>query len=183
MKIIRYVFSVLFTLLMAYVPLKAAATKPVFQNKSQTTVIYLVRHAEKNTMDPEDKDPDLTPAGYARAQALQQYFQKIPVDAYFSTPYQRTRLTIEPLAKGQEIITYQAHGYQNLRKVITQKYAGKTVVVVGHSNTLLNMIETFGAQKPVPAIADSKYDYIFKVTLRPGKKTKVETATYGVPTT
>ncbi len=154
----------------------------VVQDKAKTTVVYLVRHAEKVTTDPEDKDPDLTPIGYARAQALQKYLQNTPIDAFLSSPYQRTRLTLEPLAAGQEIMTYQAHGYKDLKKIIAQKYAGKTVIVAGHSNTLLDIIQTFGAPKPISAIADSKYDYIFKVTLRPGKKAKVETATYGAPT-
>ncbi|PSR53597.1 histidine phosphatase family protein [Adhaeribacter arboris] len=182
MKTIAFTFAVLISLLSFYLFSQAETINPVQASKSKTTVIYLVRHAEKNTANPEDKDPDLTPAGYARAQALQRYLQNIPVDAFLASPYKRTRLTLEPTAAGHEIVTYQAHGYKALQQMITQKYAGKTVVVAGHSNTLLDIIETFGAPKPVPAIADSKYDYIFKLTLRPGKKAKVETATYGTPT-
>jgi hypothetical protein len=79
--------------------------------KAQPTIVYLVRHAEKVTTDPHAKDPDLTAAGYARAEALKQYFENIPVDAFFTSPYTRTRKTLEPLAAGHEIITYDTHNY------------------------------------------------------------------------
>jgi 2,3-bisphosphoglycerate-dependent phosphoglycerate mutase len=183
MKKILLVFTFLFGLFWVYLPVQASTDDPVQPSKSKTTIVYLVRHAEKDTANPDEKDPDLTPAGYARAKALQKHLQNTPIDAFLSSPYKRTRLTLEPLAAGREINTYPAHGYTALKKLITGKYAGKTVIVAGHSNTLLDIIETLGAPKPVGAISDSKYDYIFKLTLRPGKKAKVETATFGTPTT
>ncbi|QMU27810.1 histidine phosphatase family protein [Adhaeribacter radiodurans] len=182
-KIILITAAILASLLTFYF-FSAAETNEVAQgNKSKVTVVYLVRHAEKDTANPDEKDPDLTPNGYARAKALQRYLQNTPIDVFLATPYKRTRLTLEPTAAGREISTYQAHGYKALQQLIKQKYAGKTILVAGHSNTLLDIIETLGALPPVTTIADSKYDYIFKVTLRPGKKPKVETATYGTPTT
>jgi phosphohistidine phosphatase SixA len=183
MKNVLLAVTLILGLWLLYLPGQASSTPPVQQNKSQTTVVYLVRHAEKVTSNPNDQDPDLTAAGYARAQALQKYLQNTSIDVFLTSPYKRTRLTLEPIAAGREIGTYQAHGYAALKKLITDKYAGKTVLVAGHSNTLLDIIETFGATKPVSSIGDSKYDYIFKLTLRPGKKAKVETATFGLPTT
>ncbi|MDQ4139714.1 MAG: histidine phosphatase family protein [Bacteroidota bacterium] len=183
MKTIVLTLTLLSTFLGFYLFSEADTNSPVQSTKSKITVVYLVRHAEKNTANPEDRDPDLTPAGYARAEALQRYLHNIKVDAFLASPYKRTRLTLVPAAAGREIDTYQAHGYKALKQLITQKYAGKTVVVAGHSNTILEIIETFGAPRPVPTIADSKYDYIFKLTLRPGKKARVETNTYGTPTT
>src|SRR5690242_8447292 len=64
---------------------------------AQLTTIILVRHAEKNT-DPAVKDPELTPAGTARAQALAQMLMKSGVTAIYTTPYARTRSTAAPLA-------------------------------------------------------------------------------------
>lgn len=183
MKKILLAFTFLLGLFIVYLSPLAGNTYPVQQTKAKPTVVYLVRHAEKVTTNPDEKDPDLTPIGYARSQALQKHLQNTPIDVFLTTPYKRTRLTLEPLAAGREIGTYQAHGYAALKKLITSKYAGKTIVVAGHSNTLLNIIDTFGAAKPVSTIGDSKYDYIFKLTLRPGKKAKVEIATFGVPTT
>ncbi|RDC62130.1 SixA phosphatase family protein [Adhaeribacter pallidiroseus] len=182
MKKIVLTVTLILSFWLIYLPGQASNTFPFQQNKSQITVVYLVRHAEKVTANPNEQDPDLTSAGYARAQALQKYLQNTPIDGFLASPYKRTRLTLEPLAAGREISTYPAHGYAALKKLINEKYAGKTVIVAGHSNTLLDIIETLGAAKPVPAIADAKYDYIFKITLRPGKKAKVETATFGTPT-
>ncbi|QNF31589.1 histidine phosphatase family protein [Adhaeribacter swui] len=177
------VFAFLLGLFFVYRSGRAGNLYPDQPPKTKTTIVYLVRHAEKSTTNPDDNDPDLTPAGYARAKALQKHLQNIPIDVFLSSPYKRTRLTLTPLAAGREIGTYPAHGYTALKKLITGKYAGETIIVAGHSNTLLDIIETFGAAKPVRAISDSKYDYIFKLTLRPGKKAKVETATFGQPTT
>lgn len=176
-------FAFLSFLLSAFTSVHTDENNFAPQVKTRPTVIYLVRHAEKVTSNPNETDPVLTPAGYARAQALQHYFKNIPVDVFFSSPYKRTRLTLEPLAAGRDIRPYEAHGATALRELIQKQYAGKTVVVAAHSNTMLDIIQAFGAKKPVSAIADSKYDYIFKITLRPGKKAKVETATYGAPTT
>lgn len=149
--------------------------------KRPPTIIYLVRHAEKATADLNEKDPDLTPAGYARARALKEYLQSVPVAALFASPYKRTRLTLTPLAAGRDIKQYDTHNYAALRDLILKEYTGKTVVVAGHTNSVLEIVQTFGAPKPVPAITETEYDYIFKVTVRPGKKAKVETATYGAP--
>lgn len=160
----------------------APATSTGKSARGPATVIYLVRHAEKVITDPNAPDPDLSLAGYARAQALQQYLRGIPIAAFFASPYQRTRRTLAPLAAGREILTYETHDAGAVRDWILKEYAGKTVLVAGHSNTVLELIETWGAARPVPAIADTKYDYIFKITVRPGKKAKVETATYGAPT-
>ena len=41
------------------------------------------------------------------------------------------------------------------------------MVVVGHSNTVLPLIEALGAARPVPELSDADYDYLFEVTLRP----------------
>lgn len=95
------------------------------RRKSPPTVVYLVRHAEKVTTNPDDADPDLTAAGYARAEALQQYMQGIPVAAFFTSPFKRTQYTLTPLAAGRTITTYKPHDYAALRAKIWQEYAGK----------------------------------------------------------
>ncbi|MBC5773810.1 histidine phosphatase family protein [Pontibacter sp. KCTC 32443] len=148
------------------------------------TTVYVVRHAEKVTADSTNQDPVLTPAGEARAKALVAYLNGKPVDAVYSTKYKRNSLTVKPLADARKmpINTYEAHDFEGLKKQILQNNAGKTVVVVGHSNTILPIVEAFGAKKPFAEVADSKYDHIFKITIKADNTATVEAATYGAAT-
>lgn len=148
------------------------------------TTIYVVRHAEKLTTDPKDQDPALTPEGEARAKALVTYLDGKPVDAVYSTKYKRNNLTIKPLADTRKlpVNTYEGHDFEGLKKQIMQNYAGKTVVVVGHSNTILPIVEALGAKKPFTEVPDSKYDHIFKVTIQADSTATVEAGTYGAAT-
>ncbi|WP_460892016.1 SixA phosphatase family protein [Rufibacter soli] len=147
------------------------------------TVVYLVRHAEKDTSDPKNEDPSLTPAGQERAQALKALLAKEPVAALYATKYVRTRQTLQPLAQSKSlpIATYEAHDFKGLAQTIKEKHPGQTVLVAGHSNTLLPLVEALGGKKPFAEISDAQYDYLFKLTLQEGQETKVEVLQVGAP--
>ncbi|NDK54613.1 SixA phosphatase family protein [Pontibacter fetidus] len=153
-------------------------------DKAKPTIVYVVRHAEKVTTDTTDQDPALTPAGEARAKALATYLKGKKVDAVYSTKYKRNSLTVKPLAEANKLTinTYEAHDFNALKQQILQNNAGKTVVVVGHSNTILPIVEALGAKKPFAEVADSKYDHIFKVTIKADGTATVEADTYGAAT-
>src|SRR5882724_305486 len=61
------------------------------------TTVIVVRHAEKN-IEPSNPDPDLSPAGQARAQELSRMFGDAGVNAIYATQYKRTQQTVKPLA-------------------------------------------------------------------------------------
>lgn len=154
------------------------------------TVVYLVRHGEKasaqtmmSVAQAMAEDPALTPAGQERAQALRDKLAGEKIEALFSTSYRRTQQTLQPLAEARNLTvqTYNVKDNAELVQRIKQDYNGKTVVVAGHSNTLLPLLEAFGAAKPIAEIADHEYDYLFKVTLQEGKPAKVEVLHYGKP--
>ncbi|WP_210466081.1 SixA phosphatase family protein [Rufibacter roseolus] len=146
------------------------------------TVVYLVRHAEKAASNGNmTDDPDLSEAGQKRAEVLKTKFASAPVAALFATKYKRTQQTLQPLATTlkQTIQVYDARDFAGLSQKIKQEYAGKTVVVAGHSNTVLPLVEALGGKKPFAEIADHQYDYLFKVTLREGKEPQVDVQQYG----
>src|SRR5688572_24959459 len=68
---------------------------------ASTTTVFVIRHAEKLTVNPEDRDPPLAPAGEARALELAQLFGRAPkerrLDAIFVTELRRTQDTVRPL--------------------------------------------------------------------------------------
>jgi 2,3-bisphosphoglycerate-dependent phosphoglycerate mutase len=153
----------------------------VEQNVETATTIYLVRHAEKATSDPSNEDPDLTPTGMARAQALRGLLQGEEIHALYATKYVRTIQTLKPLAEERqlEIIRYEGHDFNGLRERLLRDHRGQTVVVAGHSNTLLPIIEALGIKRPIGDIADSEYNYVFKLIIDQENKTIVEVNQYG----
>jgi broad specificity phosphatase PhoE len=144
------------------------------------TTIYLVRHGEKDPT-PGLADPALAPAGEARAQLLAQRLARRHPAALFTTDTRRTRSTLAPLAQATGLTpeVYSAKDPAALASRLGRDYAGKTVVVVGHSNTLLPLLAALGAA-PLPSeIRDEEYNYLFKVTVRAGKPTKLIMSRYG----
>jgi broad specificity phosphatase PhoE len=147
------------------------------QSSTITTVI-LVRHAEKGTDDP--KDPELSEAGKQRAQRLAQVLKQTRVDAIYSTPYKRTRNTVAPLAeaKGLSIVTYDPSKLEEVDQLL-QKFAGGTIVVVGHSNTVPGIANYLTGKNEFQNFDESDYDNLLLITLvERGKSAKAVWLTY-----
>ena len=144
---------------------------------SLTTVI-LVRHAEK-TADAED--PPLSDAGQARARELERVLTGTPIDVIYTTQYSRTRQTAEPLAKALGV---EAHVFPagktyaaDLAAQILREHRGQTVVVVGHSNSTVDVMRQLGVADP-PHIPESQYDDLFVCSIA-GNKVKMVALRYG----
>lgn len=67
-------------------------------NSQKATTIYLVRHAEKVTTDPNNKNPLITERGQQRSSDLVNKLKKNKLSAIYSTDFQRTKLTVKPIA-------------------------------------------------------------------------------------
>jgi broad specificity phosphatase PhoE len=128
---------------------------------AQVTVI-LTRHAEKAATPP--KDPDLTQAGQKRAQLLASMLADSGVDAIYVTEFKRTQQTAAPLAERVHVKPTVLSDTQRLVQVIRARQSG-VVVVVGHSNTLPEIIAALGG--PKLSIADPEYDNLLVLTVGP----------------
>ena len=146
--------------------LSCGGTRSANPGTAAFTTVYLVRHAEKD-LTPGAPDPDLTAAGRQRAETLRERLEADNVAAIFTTDTRRTRATIAPLATALQLppVVYDADKQRSLAAQICKEYRGKTVVVVGHSNTLLPLLRELGAAPPVAQIADDAYSYLFVVKL------------------
>ena len=100
-----------------------------------TTTYYLIRHAEKDRSDKTNRNPNLNENGLKRAENWKKYFKDIDLDAVYSTNYNRTQQTATPTAKSKnlEILSYDPRDMFN--DEFQKNTLGKTVLVVGHSNT------------------------------------------------
>src|SRR5438874_11953206 len=68
---------------------------------SAQPVVVIVRHAEKAASD--GKDPDLSPAGRARAEALARILKDSGITAIFTTEFKRTQETAAATATSTRV--------------------------------------------------------------------------------
>ncbi|PHN08072.1 phosphoglycerate mutase family protein [Flavilitoribacter nigricans] len=160
----RYQFANL--LLVALLVYGCGTGKPQLsaEDLTGTTTIILVRHAEK--ADDGTSNPGLTPLGQARAQRLAAMLAPTGVNAVYSTPYQRTRLTGLPLA---ELETLQVTEYdprdQNFPQQLLAEHVGETVLVVGHSNTIPMLVNALTGTTRYEQLDEMEYDKLFVVNV------------------
>lgn len=165
----------------------AQDTLPVVTASSAVTTIVIVRHAEKGTDSPTD--PSLSAEGQARAEALVAALDAADVKTVYSTPYKRTQGTGQPLAKRFKIeVTSRpingrdipAYAEQFAKEVLT-KGVGKTVVIVGHSNTVPELVKAFSG-RTVAAYAEDEYDRFYVITCPVGTgSARLFQSRYGKP--
>ena len=139
----------------------------------EVTTVYLVRHGEKSTDIPNDPDPALTPAGRARAEALAAKLASAGVTHIISTQWTRTRETAQPLASRlgltTQIVPTTVKGFADSTAAAVLRHRGKTILVVGHSNTIASVIAALGGPR-LPDLCDSEHSNLFvmKITKSPG---------------
>lgn len=134
---------------------------------AQATTVILVRHAEKAVAAPGDNDPLLSEAGIARARALRDALADAGVQAVIVTPFKRTRLTATPAMEQrglqpQVVATTPTH-VADVAKAV-REHKGKTVLVVGHSNTIPAIVGALGGPK-LPDLCDAQYAQLFTLVI------------------
>ena len=135
-------------------------------------VFFLVRHAEKAATPPNQPaspshsmlgdDPPLSPAGEQRAARLAAMLAHSGITQIFTTEFKRTRQTAAPLAAALSIAPVMAATRDSSPLVAQLLKARAPVLVVGHSNTLPELIKRLGVAEPV-TIGDDDYDNLFVV--------------------
>ena len=149
------------TFFLLFFSLVTAAT---CQETNETTII-LVRHAEKDTVG--GNDPSLSALGKERADRLQVALKEYKPDFFYSSNFKRTKETAKPWATqlDKPVKTYDPNNQYQFAELLKLQ-TGKTIVVVGHSNTvpaLLNLLTAGNEYKQLP---DSEYKKIFVVTVK-----------------
>lgn len=180
MRILR--FLVVALSLAVFVTCGVAATK-----QPPTTVIF-VRHAEKEQTKTDD--PPLTAEGRARADRLATVLGKSGLNAILTSQFTRSLETAAPVERalgvkadhivlqfspaippGPPLMTPDSRA-QVIRWITSHK--GKTVLVVGHTNTIPDLIRALGG--PEVTIDETEYNDLFVLTL--GDSPKLVHLTY-----
>jgi broad specificity phosphatase PhoE len=134
---------------------------------AQPKTIILVRHAEKMIVPPENKDPDLSVEGEARAKEIARMFGGSGITAIYATQYKRTQQTVKPLAERLRVpvTLVEAKKTSDLVAQIRARGAGETVFIAGHNNTVPEIIAALGGPS-LPIIPETEFDNLYILTIQ-----------------
>ncbi len=111
--------------------------------------VYVVRHFDT---PKGEKDPDLLPEGANRAEALARWFRGKRLCAVLVTQYKRTRQTAAPTAAGRSIAIQSYDAADTDGAVARAKASACPVLIVGHSNTVPEIVEKLGGTRPADLV-------------------------------
>jgi broad specificity phosphatase PhoE len=130
------------------------------------TTYYLIRHAEKDRTDSLNKNPNLTKKGLQRAEKWASVFKNITFHKIYATNFKRTIQTATPTAKNNNL-PIEFYNPLNLYSEDFKKATkGKTVLIVGHSNTTPFFANKIIREKKYPEIDDDNNSNLYIVTVK-----------------
>ena len=141
------------------------------EQQSSTSTFYFIRHAEKDRTDKTNRDPRLTAEGKLRAQRWSAILKHIKFDAIYTTNYNRTKETARPTAKSNNLELTQYHPGKINGQDFMASNKGKTILVVGHSNTTPEFVNSILGIKKYDHIDDHNNGNLYIVTIINGKIT------------
>ena len=142
------------------------------------TTFIVLRHAETTG---SGTNPSLSTEGQARALELRRILANVPLAAVFSSNYNRTRQTAQPAAD-DKLLTVNLYDPLNQSPLVDDwltAYRGKTVLVVGHSNTAPALLNLFLESTAYTNLPETEYDNLFIATVSERGRGKVLHLKYG----
>jgi broad specificity phosphatase PhoE len=140
-------------LVLVFVSVSIASAQPV---------VVIVRHAEKAANG--GNDPDLSSAGRARADVLARILKDSGITAIFTSEFKRTQETAAPTATSAHVAPTVVAAKDTAALVAKLHQLNGNALVVGHSDTIPNLIKALGINTPID-IPDADYSELFIVTL------------------
>lgn len=153
------------------------------QEEFKPKTVFLVRHAERE--DEPRQDPPLKTEGVARSKELARLLGDAGIKAIYTSQFARTKLTGEPLANKLGLTVTpialksdpanpRQIAEESTAEVVNKilERAGENVLVVGHSNSVPDVIKMLGGDV-VPVIDERAFDNLFIVTVYAKGKAKV----------
>ena len=122
-------------------------------------IVVIVRHAEKAN---NGEDPDLSAAGRSRAEMLARMLKDVGISAIFTSEFKRTQETAAPTSTSSGVRPTIVPAKDVPALVSKLRVVKGSALVVGHGNTIPNLIKELGIQTPVN-IPDEDYTEVFVV--------------------
>ncbi len=145
----------------------------VFIISCSKNTIYIVRHAEKAaaTGNMMSSDVPLSEAGQQRATTLKNILAAKHINYIFSTPTIRTTSTAKLLSELMNVPVQLYSPKDTVDRFIARVKSIRkgNVLIVGHSNTVDDLINKIMNQNLLTDLPDGEYDNLF-IIQRKGKK-------------
>ena len=143
-----------------------------------TTTFIVVRHAEK--VDAS-RDPDLSPVGHARAQALAEWLEGRGLVAIYATEFKRTGQTVAPTAAAHAlpVTAYpSAQPAADFAAALKAAHPRGVVLIAGHSNTVPGIVAAL-CNCETPPMADHEYDRLSSIHVDASGRARLDSTRYG----
>lgn len=149
----------------------------LFLFSCRTTRYYIVRHAEKESASTMITDVPLSEAGRQRAEALRDLLMAKKIRGIYATNFQRTRATAQPLSQAIGVATnlYETKDSLFVRRVLA---AGGNALIVGHSNTVDDLVNGFLGENRLSDLPETQYGDLFVIRKR-GRHLSLHTGHFG----
>jgi len=142
----------------------------VYWNSATTTTIVLVRHAEKQV--GAITDAPLSPEGETRASRLTQLLGGSEefgrIGKIYVTNTRRTQQTAAGLAQRlgltPEVIDAKTDSVELARRAVREN-RGHRALIVGHSNTVPEIVAALAHIQDVPPMGEDEFDTMYIVTV------------------
>lgn len=146
------------SLLLAACNAQLASTAPGVGTAVPDRTIFVTRHMQK----AEGSDPPLSAEGSAAAERLASALAGKGVTAIFATQTRRAMETAAPLAKRMDlpITPYDPQDPQALVSMVASRTG--SVLIVGHSNTVHDLIERLGGT-PLAPLSEQDHGRVFAI--------------------
>ncbi|HEX8639747.1 MAG TPA: phosphoglycerate mutase family protein [Allosphingosinicella sp.] len=135
----------LFALFAAFAALAACATTTP---DPAVPVYYVMRHLHTPA---GERDPDLTAEGRRQAALLPGLLRDRPRTLYVSS-YKRTQQTAAPLAAALDLTPIVYDPADTPALLARARQGPFPVLIVGHSNTVPDIVAGLGGQRPAPLV-------------------------------
>lgn len=158
-RILKKAFPLVFIFILVLVGLSYPPSA-IAKEDHEFTHIAIVRHAEKAS---NNGDTPLSLIGFKRAKTLANMLANSDISVIITSDALRTIQTAEEYASSHGIQPVKYSDPAEIAQSIKSNYSGKNILVIGHSNTIPDVISKLGIST-VPNIGN-EYNNLFSVTL------------------
>lgn len=145
------------------------------------TTVILIRHADKAIPQVED-DPSLSDKGMARARELVHVLSAAGIQAIYTSTAKRAKMTAKPFSQAHTALPIERlSSAADLKAHILTHHEGRAVLVVGHADTVPELIRQLGGP-PLPVIDDCVFDNLFVLVRHSATESSLASLKYGEPT-
>lgn len=147
------------------------------------TTVILIRHADKDIPQVEN-DPPLNERGLTRSRLLVHILSTAGIRAIYTSEAQRSKMTANPFSQAHffpPLPIVRLLAATDLKDHILTHHEGRTVLVVGHADTVPDLIRELGGPS-LPVINDCVFDNFFVLVRRSATEASLTKLKYGETT-